>query len=557
MIKMYFKISLISALTIAFFFSFIHLSRAHGDHEHEHEEELSTSDGPNYFSTEVSSAKYEVLLRYAPITPGEEAHLTLFISDYESNRPVNDIRLKLSSSEDSSIKFEIEPEGEGTWHIHANFPEEKEYSVNVQITSDEGSETLTLKEIMAGKELDEHHDHAEEHWYSSTFFLMFLSMIAGILLLWIFQKLTGKRVDRAATVIALIALFIPIKPSQLCAHEDDSHSGKTKLFSNVIEVPKESQFLLDVFTQKVKSGSEIMVQNFFGTVVPSSSGQAIVTAPQTGKIISLHTTVGSRVSAGQTLAVMEGFIDASAAVTYQAEKNNLQAEYDAAQKELNRLNSISDIAAKKELDEAEARMKKTKDNLELFQTRSATRIELKSPISGVMDNFTLSTGTAVTQSEVLFTVVNPGKIYVDAQVYGDAAKTVKAAKKFTARNSDGKVVEANLLAIPQTVHESNQSQHVLFEVNNPDNTFKIGEFVTIQSLIPTEEDAIVIPATSITEVDGRACVFVKKSAEHYELRFVNESNNNGTTVNITKGLEVDERVVINATYQMKMIYLNQ
>jgi len=530
----------------------------HEGHDHGGEEE-NVEAGPEHFTTEVNSAMYELLLRYEPITPGEDAHLTLFVSDYETNAPISDVKLKMSAQEDASIEFHPERESDGTWHIHAIFPEKKAYSIAVQIEGNRGADLLLLPNVKVGETLNNEDAHDHNHWYTSQWFLMIVSFIGGIVLLLLIQKLTGKRVTRGAAVIAWLLLFIPTKPSVMQAHEGHDHGEqkKTTVFSNSIQVPKESQFLLDVFTQKVTSGDEVMVQNFYGTVVPSSSGQAIITAPQTGRIISLHTSVGSQVSVGQTLAIIEGFVDAAGAMAFQAERNNLQAEYDAARKELDRMKSIADIAAKKDLDEAEARFKKAQDNLELFKNKTATRFELKSPISGVIDNFTLSIGTPVAQSEALFTVVNPSKIYIDAQVYGNATSMMKAAKSFVILDALGNNIEATLLAIPQTLHESNQSQHVLFEVSNPDNVFKIGEYVTVRAMIPTEAGAIVIPSSAITEVDGRACVFVKESAEGYQLRFVNVSNDNGTTVNITKGLQTGERVVTNATYQMKMIYLNQ
>ncbi len=530
----------------------------HTTHAHEESEE-TTEVLDEHLTSETSSAKYELLLRYPQIIPGEESELTLFISDYATNRPIENVQLQFTVQEDASIQLHAHPISKGTWHIHGIFPEQKTYSIAVQLHGDHGADLLLLSNVQVGNLTGADSEHHHEHWYNSPWAMMILSFSCGALLILIIQRITRKKHSKLAAVITILWLLIPSDPFTLQAHEGHDHGGNQtkKIFSNEIEVPKESQFLLDVFTQKVTAGTEEMVQNFFGTIIPSSDGQAIVSSPQTGRIVSLKTVVGSRVTAGQTLAIVEGVIDATAAMNMQAEKNNLEAEYEAARKELNRLNSVSDITAKKDLDEAQARVAKAQHNLMLFENKSAARFELKSPISGMIDNFTLSIGSIVNQGETLFTIINPTKVFVDGQVYGDAMGIVQSAKQFIISDANGNFANAQLLAVPQVLHESNQSQHVLFELNNSDNTFKIGEYVTIRAVIPTSADAIVIPASAITEVEGRACVFIKNAAEHYELRFVNTKNDNGTTINITKGIETDERVVTHATYQLKMIYLNQ
>jgi cobalt-zinc-cadmium efflux system membrane fusion protein len=537
-------------------------SHTHADgtvHVHSHDEFEEEDDAIQYFSSEASSDKYELLLRYEPIKAGEESKLTIFISEFDTNVPLNDVQLKITVQEDASIVVEPHLSTDGTWEMSPVFPANKTYSLAVQINGPLGPDLLLLSDIEVGATLTSSHDHHHHHWYTSPPFLIVISLVAGMLLMRFLQRLSGKRLPKGSAILAMLLMLIPLSSETLQAHEGHDHGTQKKNnpFSNSIYVPKESQFLLDVFTQRVSSGTETQVQTFYGTIVPSSSGQAIVTAPQTGRIISLHTSVGSQVTVGQTLAVIEGFVDAASAMAFQAEKNNLLAEFEAARKEYERIQSIADIAAKKDLDESQARFKKAQDNLELFKNKAATRFELKSPISGMVDNFTLSIGTPVSQGDVLFTVVNPSKVYVDAQVYGNAATMMQSAKSFIITSPSGKQAEAQLLAIPQTVHASNQSQHILFEVDNTQNIFKIGEYVKVKALLPTEAGTILIPTSAITEVDGRACVFIKESAEQYQLRFVNTKNDNGSTVSITKGLETGERVVTNATYQMKMIYLNQ
>jgi len=527
----------------------------HADHGAEEAEEMHSDAAPESFTVESASARYELLLRYEHIHPGEETHLTLFVSDFNTNAPLDSVSMQILSADDANVLLEPEKEGEGTWHIHATFPEKKIYSLTVTLGSGATQEQLVLHGIEVGKE-PEATAHAHTHWYASRWFLVMISALGGILLFSLFQKLTRNKVGRSTLSIFLILVFIPSGTTMVNAHDEHEEAAKTS-FGNEFTVPKETQFLLDMFTQNLQPGGEVITQTFFGTVIPSSGGEAVLSSPQNGKIVSINTTVGSSVKAGQTLAVIEGFITAPDALALKAEANSLQAEYDAAKKQYERLQSIADIAAKKDIDEAKARYDRATSNLELYRNKVSTRIELKSPINGVIDNFTLAIGATVGENQTLFTIVNPSLVYIDAQVYGNADAMILSAGKFIVTTSSEKESPARLLAMPQTLHPGNQSQHVLFEVDNAGSALKLGEYVSVRALSTTNDSALVVPAGAITEIDGKSAVFVKEAAEQYELRFVNLENSNGTTVHITKGLEAGERIITNATYQMKMIYLNQ
>lgn len=527
----------------------------HEGHSHGIETELEVAPS---FSTEVADDNYELLLRYESITPGEEAHLTLFVSDYATNAPMDDVSLQLVLREDVRNVLKLKKKSVGIWEVTGVFKDARTYSIAALVKGVHGESNMLLNDIHVGLDsasADEHH----HHWYTAPWFVAIISCLGGMLLLIFLQRTLGKRSGRAAAIAGMIFIVIPYKPQISYAHEGHDHGEEKKKtgLGNDFDVQKETQFLLDVLTQQIKEGAEVMTQSFFGTVLPASQGQAVITAPQTGRIVSLNTSVGSNIQAGQVLAVMEGFIDAASSMTIQAERNNLQAEVEAAFKELERLKSIADIVAKKDIDEAAARYAKAKDNLELFKGKSGGRIELKAPISGVIDNFTLSIGSSVTQSEILFTVVNPSVVYVDAQVYGDASAIVASAKEFVVVTNTGKQLPAKLLALPQTLHPGNQSQHVMFEIENSSKTLKIGEYVTMKAMTPTGKETIIIPASAITEVDGKSSVFVKNTAEKFELRTVNISGESNAVVNVTKGIQYGDRVVVNATYQVKMAYLNR
>ncbi|HQW03602.1 MAG TPA: efflux RND transporter periplasmic adaptor subunit, partial [Saprospiraceae bacterium] len=90
-----------------------------------------------------------------------------------------------------------------------------------------------------------------------------------------------------------------------------------------------------------------------------------------------------------------------------------------------------------------------------------------------------------------------------------------------------------------------------------DGDFKIGEFVNIRVFASTASHQITLPNSAFTEINGKPVVFIKEAAEKYTVSYVQLGHNNGTHTSILKGIEEGQRAVINGSYQLKMIYLNQ
>jgi RND family efflux transporter MFP subunit len=533
------------------------------DPTHGGDQPIGEAYGKNYFSTEAISDKHELFLKYQPIEIGQEATLWIFISDYKTNRPLDSVTLKITSKEDKALVFTISRVDTGYYEIKTTFPSAKKYSLTVSINSTLGYDLLLLQNIEPGKELTDMAVETNRAMLGSALFLV--GLVAGLLIMFIWMKARYRKVVASFLMVLIVLPTAKLQPAW--AHEGHNEAGKKgNNFSNTFEVPKETQFLFNVLTQPVEPGGFIESTKLFGTVLPSSNGQAVVQSPQTGKIISLNVKVGQNVSQGQVLATIEPTIDAGNAVTFLAEKNNAEAELAAAQKDYERLKSIEDIAAKRDLAEAESRYNKARENKKLFEnvgngSASGTRsISLKSPINGIVSNFTYAMGATVNANETLFTVTNLSKVYVEAQVFDKDAGKVNSGKNFMIECATGdvhKTAKVKLLAPAQSVNPTNQTQRVIFEMENPGSEFKIGEFVNVWVFAAKPIKEMALPNSAISEINGRPVVFTKDHAEQYSVSYVSIGQNNGSYTVVKKGVEEGERVVVNATYQMKMIYLNQ
>lgn len=540
----------------------------HDDHDHGGHE--PAAEQIKMKKSEAISERYELVLKYEHLHANEDGKLTLYVADPLTNRPISNAKITIAASLDSKATFEVKPKEAGIYEITSKFSRERRFTLTVKIDGINGPDLILLKDVLVGHDESEHsheHESAAMSWYQNPYILGIAGVLVGMVLMFFLMRIRNKKLLMILWVSGLLLPTARYQPSQA---QDDGHDhgGKkaTAVMTDEFEVPKETQFLFEVLTAKVETGSFRETTQLYGTVIPASTGMAVVQTPQVGRIVSLNARVGQRVSKGQTLAILEQNIDASTQVSLQAERNNLEAELSVAQKEYDRLKKIEDIAAKREVTEAEARLKKAQENLKVFNNiaqsgkGSSRLIALTAPITGVLAPFVVAIGSTVGLGETLFTVTNLSKVYVEAQVFEQDAEKVRAGAGFEVvcqRDFEKhQTSRVRLLSSAQMVN-ANQSQKVLFEVENPDGDFKIGEYVTVRVQGGKESKTLALPNAALNQINGKPCVFIKEAPEQFRVAYVATGHNNGTATTILHGLESGEKVVVSSAYQLKMIFLNQ
>lgn len=119
---------------------------AHGD-------EIATDPGvaKDHFTVYGQSDRYELTLYYPELNAGQEAHLTLYIADFKTNRPIDKAELKITAADNAQVSFEINALSSGVYELHGTFPENKTYTLNVQINHPNGADLIGLAGLEVGK----------------------------------------------------------------------------------------------------------------------------------------------------------------------------------------------------------------------------------------------------------------------------------------------------------------------------------------------------------------------------------------------------------------------
>jgi membrane fusion protein, heavy metal efflux system len=536
------------------------LAFAHEGEDHGAAKPAATSS-TKYFSSEALSDKYEVLVKYGELQGGKPSTLQLFLSNARTNKAIDSATITIKVVGQPNLTFKVARGDTGVYQLSGTFPANQAYDLQVNISSPLGADFLQVPKIEVGKTLTVAEETEHSHWYESPWLWATAGILLGLLLMYFLMRNRYRKVAAASIILALLIPTARMNPTS--AHGGEDHGGgaaKSGGMSSSVLVEKESQFLFDILTQPAGVGSSFYESTeLLGTVTASPQGSAVIQSPQTGKIVSLRVTPGQNVAKGQTLAVIEQQVDAGTQINVVSERNRLNAEVQAAKAQYDRLQSIADIAAKKDVIEAKARYEAAAQNYRLFNANvsggSTKLVTLTAPISGVVGTFNYAMGAVVSAGQTLFDITNLSQVYIETQVF--TAENDKANRFEAFANNDTARYSLRLVSTAQSVNTENQAQRVVFEVINPRGAFKIGENVRVLRYGANRIAGLVIPTSAVVDINGKPAVFVKDKAEQFSLAFIQKGNSNPIYTAVAQGIESGEKIVTGNVYQMKMIYLGQ
>ena len=183
---------------------------------------------------------------------------------------------------------------------------------------------------------------------------------------------------------------------------------------------------------------------------------------------------------------------------------------------------------------------------------------MRSPIAGSLVAIHAVSGQSVEDGELLFTVVDPSRIWLHADVFEpDIAKAAQATgatfrvdgydEVFEIAPPDGRVV-----TIGQLVDEKTRTVPLIFELANPDRKLRIGSFATVFIAVGAPVEVLAIPESAIVRDAGRPVAYVQVEGESFERRVLQLGIRAGGWVEVRAGLAAGERIVVAGAYDVKL-----
>jgi hypothetical protein len=126
-------------------------ARAHGGEDHGDAAKPSAGPMATTFSVAALSEAFELLLRFEPLTKGQDADLRLFVSDYATNAPIKGAKLTVTCPEAAELKFAVTEKSPGVYLVEGVFPANQKYSLAVNIVAGGKADLMLLSGIEVGK----------------------------------------------------------------------------------------------------------------------------------------------------------------------------------------------------------------------------------------------------------------------------------------------------------------------------------------------------------------------------------------------------------------------
>ncbi len=322
-------------------------------------------------------------------------------------------------------------------------------------------------------------------------------------------------------------------------------NGPSRQPDGSVFLPNPAQRQLGVRTLVAATGQHAKAFELAGTVVMDPNAGGKVQAVLAGRLEAGPKGlpgVGQAVRKGEVLAYVvptAGAIERSNQLAQQAE---LRAARDLAARRVERLTELADTVPRKDIEAAESELQSLTQRLGAVGAGLATRDALVAPVSGVIASANAVAGQVVDARELVFEVVDPSRLRIEALAYDPAqAQSVAGATLAVG----GQRVPLRFVGAARSLRD--QAQPLQFagdsSVLGTLAHLAIGQPVRVFVQSTDKVDGVQVPAAALLRNPAnQTIVWVKESPERFAPRVVTAVPLDGTSVAVTSGLKPGDRV---------------
>jgi len=336
-------------------------------------------------------------------------------------------------------------------------------------------------------------------------------------------------------------------------HAEDEHAG-------AITFLKEQQWSTTFRTQVAKTGSVPASVAATGRVVPEAGRLVEVVAPTDGLILTADNrsapVPGQWVREGDTLVVLAPASNDQAYALQVAREQRLARDLERAE----RLYELEAIPAKR-LEDARRDLAVARAELAAMGVSAeggGYELRLRAPMTGVIDTRLLTLGQRVAAGDLLYTIVDPRRVWLgmDVSAHHAAQLSSVSGATFSVEGSDRVYESSRVVSIGRVIDGDTRTIPVITEVDNADQSLRIGMLAEGLLLLGEPETGVTVPAAAVREEDGLFVAYIQISGETFERRVVRVGPSDGVSTIVYAGVGAGERVVTAGAYQVKLATLN-
>lgn len=397
--------------------------------------------------------------------------------------------------------------------------------------------------------------HANDlpRWLKVLLAIAVLHVAAG--LAYFILKRTKRNLPQAALLLALFALAAADGHAAPGAHGPGGEhldapggstaSGLARLPDGSVNLPKSAQRWLEIRTAPATLSDAAATAKLSGRVVMDPNAGGRVQASLGGRVEAAGTGLpvgGQKVVKGQVLAYVRYLAEPFAQGNQQAQLSELRANRTMAEQKVKRLESLEGTVPRKEIESARIELEGLIQRERGVGASLGSREAMLAPVSGVVARANVVLGQVVEARDVLFEIIDPARILIEAPV-----ADVAFAERIASGHLQGHPgVGVRVIGIGRSLRDG--VLPVTFRVDSPGAkpaALAVGQSVEILAVFKERIAGIVLPASAIARSpSNEPIVWVKAGAERYVPAAVQFQPLDSQTVLVTKGLAPDNRVVV-------------
>ena len=329
-------------------------------------------------------------------------------------------------------------------------------------------------------------------------------------------------------------------------------SGLARLPDGSVNVPKLAQRRMAIRTVLAPESEAAATVEMPGRVTldPNASGR--VQAVYGGRVEPGPRglpVAGQKVRQGEVLAYVRHQAEPYALGGQRAQLAELRAQRQLAEQRVQRLEGLEGTVPRKEAEAARSEATSLAERERSIGASLVAREALTAPVSGVIARADLVIGQVVEPRDVLFEVVNPARMLVEA-----TTADVNVAARVTGASLQGVPgVTLRLLGVSRTLRDG--VLPITFAVvpakagqamsSVPSLPLAIGQPVTVVAQSKERIKGVVLPAQAVVRnPSNEPIVWIKAGAERFIPQPVQFRSLDANTVVVTQGLSADNRVVV-------------
>lgn len=329
--------------------------------------------------------------------------------------------------------------------------------------------------------------------------------------------------------------------------------GPKRLPDGSVFLPKPAQHQMLLRSSAAVEAQLPRSTELAGKVIMDANAGGKVQAMQAGRVEAVGMglpVLGQAVKKGQVLAYVASSVSALERANQAAQVAELSSNQATLEKRLTRLQALSDTVPRKDIEAVEGELLSIKARSGALKGALSAREALVAPVGGVIALSNVVLGQVVDAKEVLFEIVDPTRLKIEALAY-DTQLIGNIASASTAHN--GTAVALSYAGAAASLRD--QVLPIQFKALNIGLAkFSVGQAVNVTVQHRTTIKGFALTSAAVVKnPSNQSAVWVKTAPERFELRTVITEPLDATRIAVTSGLKTGDRVVVQAANLLNQI----